>query len=170
MNNLGGDVHNWLGARLLEPILYIEGGWEYWLQIDFPAWLDISTGQQYDFRREYTIGNVRLDWIVNETVGGNVFAVNLKAQTTKYVTSKLVSEVKKDIAKLEQVKRQRPTLNCREVVAVIDPAADQELIRLGFARLITYRQRVVVLGKVIGGGNDEAMSTGTSETPLLLAT
>lgn len=170
MQNLGGDVYNWLGARLLEPILYIEGGWEYWLQIDFPAWLDVSTGQQYDFRREYTIENVRLDWMVNETVGGNVFAVNLKAQTTKYVTSKLVSDVKKDIAKLEQVKWQRPTLNCLEVVAVIDPAAEHELTNLGFVRRTTYRQAVVVLSKVIGGGNDEAMSTGTSETPLLLAT
>ena len=56
-----------MDQRFLEPIADIEGGWEYWIQIDFPAWLDAYYVKQYDFRRE--VGGImpkaRIDWVLN---------------------------------------------------------------------------------------------------------
>jgi hypothetical protein len=65
LDQLPINLNGWMNSRFLKPILNIEGGWEYWMQIDFLAWLDTSTGLQWDFRREVIENNVRLDWAVN---------------------------------------------------------------------------------------------------------
>lgn len=97
------DLDQWMKARFLEPILSIEGGWEYWLQIDFPAWLDVTKQNQYDFRREVSgvVEGSRLDWLLNSQVTGSTpTAVEIKAQTHKYLNTTFISNVKTDVDKL----------------------------------------------------------------------
>jgi hypothetical protein len=100
------DLQNWIGARFLAPILNIEGGWEYWIQIDFPCWLDVSFGVQFDFRREVAgvATGGRLDWLINsQGVGGARTAVEIKAQTHKYLTATFLADIQRDINKLQTV-------------------------------------------------------------------
>ncbi len=87
------------------PILNLEGGWEYWVQIDFPPWLDITYNVQFDYRREVTgvlPGGGRLDWLINsQGVGGVLTAIEIKAQTHRYLTAAFVADVRADVAKLQ---------------------------------------------------------------------
>ncbi|OON67518.1 hypothetical protein B0919_16945 [Hymenobacter sp. CRA2] len=70
---LATDIEKRMKTRFLSPILDIEGGWEYWIQIDFPVYLDVFHSTQYDFRREvahmFGYGG-RLDWVLNSQLGG----------------------------------------------------------------------------------------------------
>lgn len=106
-------------SKILNPILNIEGSWEYWIQIDFPAWLDQYLAQQYDFRREvYGIIPGRIDWLINSiAVGGTLTAVELKWQTHKYISSTFVGDIVDDITKLRALP---PTYNRIVLAAVID--------------------------------------------------
>lgn len=131
--NLPADFGRWLAARFLKPILNVEGGWEYWIQIDFPSWLDAMTGRTFDFRREYTEGDVRLDWIVNATLGTNVTAINIKAQTHKYQTTRLLADVDKDVAKLRQLVGN--TVARKMIVAVVDKSAYDALAGNGYVQI-----------------------------------
>lgn len=102
-NSFQTDLQKWMKDRFLAPILNIEGGWEYWLQIDFPAWLDVNYNTQYDFRREVSgvVGGGRLDWLLNSQVAGSIpTAVEIKAQTHKYLNTRFKSDVKADVDKL----------------------------------------------------------------------
>lgn len=96
------DLKAWMGQRFQPPILTVEGGWEYWMQIDFPAWLDVSRKQQFDVRREISLPTMRrLDWVFNSTLSGlQPWAVELKAQTSKYPSAQFVTNALADVAKL----------------------------------------------------------------------
>lgn len=104
LNNLPNDLNTWMMNRFLEPILYIEGGWQYWIQIDFPAWLDVNNPIQYDFRREVAppeLPNIRLDWLLNSQIQNQkATAVEIKAQTHKYSNQKFITDVNSDVQKL----------------------------------------------------------------------
>ncbi|MEQ6890451.1 hypothetical protein ABE957_17390 [Halomonas sp. CS7] len=136
---LSTDLQDWMARRFLEPIVNIEGGWEYWVQIDFPAWLDVNNATQYDFRREVTgvIQNARLDWLVNSQVpGGHVTAVEIKAQTHKYVNSRFLADVLSDVQKLSGLGR---NYNKLMLAAVIDPAVEETLTgQHGFVPVAQY--------------------------------
>ena len=125
-NSLATDLQNWMTSRFLNPILDIEGGWEYWIQIDFPAWLDIYHKCQYDFRREVpgVLSNARLDWLVNSQVGGQLTAVEIKAQTHKYLDDRFISEVLADVGKLAVLDHGFHKIM---LAAVISPSASARL-------------------------------------------
>jgi hypothetical protein len=131
--HLAKDMKDWLAARFMAPILYVEGGWEYWIQIDFPCWLDTGVAEPYDFRREYAVDGVRLDWIVNATAGKKIVAVNIKAQSHKYLTSKLLADVNSDIVKLKSIKDK--SIARKMIVAVVDQNAEQALLQEGFKKI-----------------------------------
>lgn len=145
-NSLPTDIQNWMGARFLNPILDIEGGWEYWVQIDFPAWLDVTKNAQYDFRRE--VRNVlqkgRLDWLVNsQGFGGQQTAVEIKAQTHKYQNSVFLKDVLKDIAKISTLGQGYTKLM---LAAVIDPTIYDVLTQQHqFVPIATYSDTVKFL-------------------------
>jgi hypothetical protein len=128
--NLPRDTASWLKVRFLAPILNVEGGWEYWIQIDFPCWLDTRGADPFDFRREYTLDHVRLDWIINATFGANMVAVNIKAQSHKYQTDRLLKDVTADVAKLKSIRDKN--IARKMIVAVVDRAAEKALSEDGF--------------------------------------
>lgn len=102
-SHLGADMQNWMEQRFMQPIAFQNFGWEYWIQIDFIAWLDASTGLQYDFQREIVRGNVRLDWLANANSAGPLTALEIKAQTLKRSSEAFVADVESDVAKLATV-------------------------------------------------------------------
>lgn len=131
------NLTDWLYARLLKPILFIEGGWEYWFQIDFPAWVDIKYNVQFDFRREVTMPGVRLDWLINSNTMGKVpVAVEIKAQTHKYKNDVFEKDVLEDIDKLKQLKGNYKKMM---LAAVIDEKMKNRLIQFGFTFIATDR-------------------------------
>ncbi len=130
-NGLGPDIQNWMMSRFLEPILYIEGGWEYWIQIDFPAWLDNYHATQFDFRREVTgvLANARLDWLANSQGDeGQQTAVEIKAQTHKYQTAPFIRDVLADVRKLSGLNQNYEKIM---LAAVIDRDTVTALMRRG---------------------------------------
>ena len=147
--NLGTDLSNWLQARFIAPIINIDGGWEYWVQIDFPCWLDSTTGKQFDFRREVAglypaDPSARADWLINATsderqAASPVTAVEIKAQTKSYVTSKLLRDVAADVTKLQTLQGRNVNGAAIEtrimLVAICDQSAQQPLVDKGFVRL-----------------------------------
>ena len=141
--NFSRDLSAWLRNRLLKPILYVEGGWEYWVQIDFPAWIDIRDNVQYDFRREVSgiLPNGRLDWLVNQN-SSSPTAIEIKAQTHKYPNSKFVTDVMNDVAKLSTLPS---TYQKGVLAAVIDAGAYNSLIQKGFKELFTLDTEVAFL-------------------------
>ncbi len=145
VNNLGSNLATWMNQRFLHPILNFEGGWEYWLQIDFPAWIEANSGQQYDFRREVSgvIAGGRIDWLINSNVSGKKqTAVEIKAQTPKYENNRFLSGVKTDIDKLSNL-----TGAYRKIMlaAITDPALRSTLISHDFAELFTYQESVAFM-------------------------
>lgn len=132
---LPGFLARWFPARMLEPILSVEGGWEYWIQIDFPAWLDVDTGQQYDVRREQPgPDGTRIDWVFNGISGGGpLTACELKAQSRTYTASSFTRAVAVDVAKLQLLSA--PYQQRLMIAAVIDQAAYDGLIGDGFVDL-----------------------------------
>lgn len=135
IDDLPKNLTAWLYARLLQPILSIEGGWEYWFQIDFPAWMDTQYKTQYDFRREVTLPGVRLDWLINSNSMGQVpVAVEIKAQTHKYKNDVFEKDVLDDIEKLKGLKGNYIKLM---LAAVIDDKMKNRLIQLGFTFIAT---------------------------------
>ena len=132
------DLSQWMEARFLVPILDQEWGWEYWIQIDFLAWIDSVNRIQYDFRREVSriIEGTRLDWLINSNSPAYTpIAVQIKAQTPKYVNSKFIADVKKDIANLQKLPGKN---NKAMLAAVVDGGAETALISLGFQLLYEY--------------------------------
>ncbi|WP_435103597.1 hypothetical protein [Arhodomonas sp. AD133] len=142
ITRLPSDLPAWLSDRLLEPILYVEGGWEYWLQIDFPSWLDVKSGMQYDFRREVTVGSVRLDWLINDnSFNAEHWAVELKAQTHKYPMDRFVRAVKADLDKLSRL--DRGAFEPLMVAAAIDETTYDALVtQLGFTDICQWGSQV----------------------------
>ena len=142
------DTGNWLTQRFMAPIPWQEWGWEYWWQIEFPAWLDASQGaaegEQYDFRREVTIegAGVRVDWLINSLTTTSPVAVNLKAQTVKSIQSSFLNSVNEDIQKLKRLPKDIPAVM---MVAVIDAGTEQELIRRGFIGISGIQGTVSIL-------------------------
>lgn len=132
------DLQSGMEKRFLKQILNLEGGWEYWIQIDFPAWLDDRYQTQYDFRREVQLDNtnLRLDWLINSNFGDYMpVAVEIKAQTHKYETNNFIRDVKVDITKLDQLSVQYYKLM---LAAVIDGPTEEKLIDLQFKRIAVY--------------------------------
>ncbi|MCP5095869.1 MAG: hypothetical protein GY943_09975 [Chloroflexi bacterium] len=140
------DLQNWITNRFLEPILNIEGGWEYWIQIDFPAWIDVHYNTQYDFRREVSgvLPGSRLDWLVNSQVGGEQpTAVEIKAQTHKYLNNRFISDVLADVQKLSGLGG-----NYKKIMlaAVTDPTVYNTLTgQHGFVPIAQYGNIVSLL-------------------------
>lgn len=131
LNRLSSDLQDWIQARFIAPIVNIEGGWEYWIQIDFPCWLDVSFGVQFDFRREVSgIATGRLDWLINDA-GGTRTAVEIKAQTHKYLTAKFLADVQGDIVKLGTV----ANANKLMLAVAVDNAAATALRTAGYLDL-----------------------------------
>jgi hypothetical protein len=147
-NLFPNDLQNWMMTRFLDPILSIEGGWEYWIQIDFPAWLDVNYNTQYDFRREVTgiLPSGRLDWLVNsQGFGGQLTAVEIKAQTHKYQNTPFVQDVLKDIEKLSALDLSYTKIM---LAAVIDNGAYSILTtQYGFAPIAQYNDTVKFLAR-----------------------
>jgi hypothetical protein len=60
--------------------------------------------QQFDFRREVPNlfpGGGRLDWLINsQGIGGQQTAIEIKAQTHRYIRATFVADVRADVAKL----------------------------------------------------------------------
>lgn len=148
-DSLMNDLGTWLDERLLEPILNIEGGWEYWIQIDFPAWLDTHYQTQYDFRREVTgiLQNGRIDWLVNsqQDPPHPPTAVEIKAQTHKYLQNTFVTDVATDVNKLATL---GANYNKVMLVATIDGPTYDSLIGQNFTELGRYQDKVAFLWKV----------------------
>lgn len=146
LNSISTDLQNWMTNRFLDPILDIEGGWEYWIQIDFPAWLDVNHSTQYDFRREVTgiLQRGRLDWLVNsQGFGGHLTAVEIKAQTHKYANNRFIPNVLEDVQKLSGLDQ-----NYKKIMlaAVIDSVADDTLTaQQGFVPIAQYSNTVKFL-------------------------
>src|SRR5690606_13252116 len=139
INMLPQDLTGWMQQRFLQPIVNIEGGWEYWFQIDFPAWLDFYYKRQFDFRRE-VIGILpnggRLDWLVNSQGSDRILsAFELKAQTHKYQNDKFVDDVLSDVAKLNKLDQ---TYLKVTLAAVIDDNSENALIQKNFAIIAKY--------------------------------
>lgn len=127
---LGTHLEAWKQMRLLAPVLSIEGGWESWLQVDFPVWLDVAFATQYDFRREVQEQGKRLDWIINSTTGRA--AVEIKAQTHKFPNSAFLAAVQGDVGKLAQLAGFDHKLM---LAAVIDDGLKDTLVHEGFVVL-----------------------------------
>lgn len=137
----------WMDHRYLEPISSLEGGWESWIQIDFPALLDADTRRQFDFRREFAVPGVgRLDWVINSTVQGHpVAAVEIKAQSPKYLNSVFIPLVEADEARLSSL-----TGFDRRImlVAVIDQEVHTRLLAKGFKEAARARNAVLLIREV----------------------
>lgn len=146
VNKLGSNLKTWMGQRFLDPILNVEGGWEYWIQIDFPAWLDVYNNQQYDFRREVAgvVAGGRLDWLINSQISGKKqTAVEIKAQTPKYDSKKFLSDVETDLNKLSTLGGAYRKIM---LTAVTDGALKSELItRHDFVEMFTYGSSVTFM-------------------------
>jgi hypothetical protein len=140
LDQLPINLNGWMNSRFLKPILNIEGGWEYWMQIDFPAWLDTSTGLQWDFRREVVENNVRLDWAVNTNSMAPRTAINLKCQTPKYLKSRFLSDVADDVTKLRSVGSTYATKLM--IAATVDGDTRDQLVTNGFNSLYKYETLV----------------------------
>lgn len=139
IRRLGRDMDAWLQARFMSPILNIEGGWEYWIQIDFPCWLDAMADEPFDIRREYVESGVRLDWMMNATSQMNMVAVNIKAQTHKYQTDRLLKDVRADVVKLEGIADR--SIARKMIVAVVDRTAEADLHGDGFKTIYDAQDR-----------------------------
>lgn len=150
VNGLPANLNTWMNQRFLMPILNIEGGWEAWMQIDFPAWLDTTYNQQYDFRREvpFVNPNGRVDWLINSAHPPPT-GVELKAQTHKYLTSTLLVDVAADVNKLTQWKASGQITYALSIVAAIDPNAVQQLSQRGFVQWFVYQEVVTFMGNPI---------------------
>lgn len=144
-NRIAADIEAWIGERLLEPILYFEGGWEYWVQIDFPAYLDVTHHAQFDFRREVAgiLPGARLDWLINSQVQPqNPIAVEIKAQTHKYRTADFLRDVQADVDKLQNLPAQYAA---RMLAVAVDPNAVAQLVERGFVALYQYQHEVAFM-------------------------
>ncbi len=126
------DLHGWFKERFLYPILDIEGGWEYWVQIDFPAYIDVSHNCQYNFRREISYNGIRVDWLINGETR-NPIAVELKCQTHKYLNRNFLSDVQKDIESLKQWPHDYHKVS---IAATVDPHVAEALKRENFIPLL----------------------------------
>ena len=152
--NFEEDLEKWMHTRFLDPILNIEGGWEHWIQIDFPAWLDGEAKSKdpsaipYDFRREVSIPSehVRLDWLVNSQPNSPVIptALEIKAQTPKYLNKNFVVNVRRDVTKLLDL-----DLDCDKImlIAVIDDRTSTYFTERGFDTLLVYNDALHFLMK-----------------------
>ncbi|MEL7533413.1 MAG: hypothetical protein AAFN10_19020 [Bacteroidota bacterium] len=120
------DLQGWITNRFLPTIPDVEGGWEYWIQIDFIAFIDAIYKIQFDFRREVPIDGGRLDWLINSNTQDAVpYAVEIKAQTPKYLAAKLLKDVADDIKKLESL---GPKYRRIMLVAIIDQDTQEQLV------------------------------------------
>ena len=152
LKSFGNDLSVWMEHRFQLPILSIEGGWEYWIQIDFPAWLDLYYSKQFDFRREfpYPNQNYRVDWLVNsEVVGPPRTYVEIKAQTHKYPNKKFISDVQKDYEKLKKLDKKIAKIT---LAVVIDKGAFEGLKKDKFEQIAFWQpdeDRVAFLSKTI---------------------
>lgn len=153
--SFGKDLSKWMTQRFQLPILSIEGGWEYWIQIDFPAWLDLNYSTQFDFRREfrYPDQNYRVDWLVNSQVSGpSRTYVEIKAQTHKYPNKNFILDVQKDYEKLAKLDKKIAKIT---LAAVIDQGAFEGLERNKFKQIAFWRPRndkVSFLSRTIPAG------------------
>jgi hypothetical protein len=136
MNGLSRDLQTWMNDRFLSPILALNGGWEYWIQIDFPAYLDIMYSEQFDFQREIRVGNQRIDWIINSNIqDATNIAIEIKAQTKNYLTRDFMQAVQIDMNKLANLDgNYRRFMLC----AIIDESAKESLESLEFQHLFTF--------------------------------
>jgi|GEM_PF-5390651 len=106
--HLPNDLNVWLQSRYMSTISAVEGGWEYWMQIDFMAWLNTRQKDPYDVRREVPMGPYRADLFLNRGPDGEepalrVFPpcwVEIKAQGAKYLNEKFKVDVQADIDKM----------------------------------------------------------------------
>lgn len=137
-DNLPADMQQWMNNRFLNPIAYQNYGWEYWIQIDFIAWLDLHYSQgapapvQFDFQREIPRGGVRLDWLANENTAGPTTALEIKAQTLKRSTADFIQAVQDDVNKLGGV---AGMANRLMIAGVVSQDAKDELNRMNFVPL-----------------------------------
>jgi len=132
-NRLGADMDRWMNQRFMDPIAYQNYGWEYWIQIDFIAWLDQSYGAQFDFQREIPWGGSRLDWLANQNSPGTpLTGLEIKAQTIKAKASDFVASVDSDVAKLQAMAGLAQKMM---IVGVVSPEVQQALNARGFVPL-----------------------------------
>lgn len=104
--HLATDLATWMKARFQPATSAVEGGWEYWIQIDFMSWL--NTQAVLDVRREVQIGASRADLFLNYGTGIGVAPlpafpqcwVEIKAQGAKYPNDTFVADVQADIDKM----------------------------------------------------------------------
>lgn len=100
------DLASWLPIRYQSSTSAVEGGWEYWIQIDFMSWLNLRG--LFDVRREVTLNGSRADLFLNLGAGIGVPPlprfppawVEIKAQGAKYLNDRFKLDVQADIAKM----------------------------------------------------------------------
>jgi hypothetical protein len=146
IERMPADLRAWMDARFLTPILNIEGGWENWMQIDFPTWLDAQTGRQLDIRREQPLERPggRVDWLINGTVG-----VELKAQTHKTTRGRFLEGVREDVNKLSRWTDRGELETGIALAAAIDEHTRQALANGGFVEWFRYADLVVFMVRLI---------------------
>lgn len=105
-DDLYRTLNAWLNSRYLRTISAVEGGWEYWIQIDYMSWLNLHN--TYDVRREVPIGGARADLFLNFGAGIGVPPpqpfppcwIEIKAQGAKYLNEAFKKAVQADIDKM----------------------------------------------------------------------
>ncbi|HEX2207616.1 MAG TPA: hypothetical protein VHG93_08020 [Longimicrobium sp.] len=142
------DLAAWMEARFLEPIAYVEGGWEYWIQIDFVAWLDNEKHTVYDFRREIPAQGGRLDWVINSGYPESLTAIEIKAQTPKYKTDAFVADVWADVVWLAGLDG---FAHRGMLAAAVDAKAAELLEGLGFQRIVLVNNAALYFRAVQAG-------------------
>ena len=141
---LGQDLKLWMNLRMYPVIPYIEGGWEKWMQVDFPAYLDDRDGVQYEFRREYNIDNeFYLDWLVNESDNNDSIAIELKCQSAKNFKNnkKFAEAVQNDIKKLQELQKIKRFGHYVMLAGAIDEGALTYLQQLKMSQIATVRNK-----------------------------
>ena len=134
LTNFNDDLQEWMEHRFLNPILIQGDGWESWIQIDFPAYLDTRDEKRYDIRPGYPITEQNhLAWLINSRIDGQPSAIEIKAQTYKTPTDIFLQAVKNDVKVLKTLGGQRIML-----CAVADPGAAEKLEQQGFERIFTF--------------------------------
>lgn len=141
------NLKDWINNRFFEQIPFVEGGWEYWIQIDFVAWIDKKSGQQFDFRREVMLPGIRVDWFVNSNskdIEINPTAIEIKAQTPKYLKDRFIADVQKDIEKLKMLPDKYSKIMLAAVIDKSTAEALSELSEIIFRQVAFYQDNMAI--------------------------
>ena len=132
--NLSNDLKNWTLLRMYPQIPLSMGGWESWMQIDFPAYL-LSQSPHIDVVREqkYGMDQQRVDWKFNGSFNvTKQAAVEIKVQSKQTLQdTQFKQQVVNDLVKLD---RYRERYECNTIMIVG----------------IVYQESLLTIGPILG--------------------